>query len=83
MKTNRVMLVAAMLAGTIGVSAAMAEALDRDADDRRADIEPQRYGPGTDTIPDDFPRPTERDYARIAQAEERRAARRARNLRNI
>lgn len=44
--------------------------------------EPPRYGPGTGKVPEGF-EPTERDKAKMAAAEEKRARRNARNLRNL
>lgn len=81
MKTNRVFLAAAAMTA-MAPAAAMARALDDDAAMRRVEIdppEPPRYGPGTGTVPPEF-EPTERDKARMAAAEEKRARRRARNL---
>lgn len=55
-------------------------------DEAKAAIEPlyvdelPRYGPGTGKVPKDL-EPTQRDRDRMAAAEERRAARQARNLR--
>lgn len=84
MKTNRVLLAAAAMMA-MAPAAAMARALDDDAADRRAAMapeEPPRYGPGTGTVPEGF-EPTERDKAKMAAAEEKRARRHARNLRNL
>ncbi len=82
MKMSRGMTAAFLLAGTIGAPAAMIAALDQDSEDRRQSIEPPRYGPGTGKVPPEI-EPTERDRARMAAAEEKRARRRARNLRNL
>lgn len=74
---SAMLLVGGALAGAITTQQA------RDAIEPLYEDELPRFGPGTGKIPDDFPRQTERDHARIAAAEDKRARRRARNLRNL